>query len=133
MLKLTSDIIEEIGESQKIDLRLVDRLVLINQGQGGEFKIDENGVIRFIDRVCVPNVPKHKKSILEKDHKCGLSIHPNATKIFQDLRRLFWQPGMKKETTEFVYACFTCQKSKVEHEKSQYSITISREQDIQTC
>lgn len=25
---------------------------------------------------------------------------------------------MKKEVTEFVYACLTCQKSKIEHQKS---------------
>ena len=39
MLKLTSDIIEEIRESQKHDPSLVDWLLLINQGNGGEFQL----------------------------------------------------------------------------------------------
>lgn len=117
MLKLISDILEEIGEGQKIDLRLVDWLVSINQGQGGDFKIDENGVIRFRDRVCVSYVLELKKSILEEGHMSGLSIHPNVTKMYQDPRKMFWWPGMKKEIVEFVYACLTCQKSKVEHQK----------------
>lgn len=38
--------------------------------------------------------------------------------MYQHLRNLFWCPGMKKEVTEFVYACLTCQKLKIEHHKS---------------
>ena len=68
MLKLTSSILEEIREGQRSDLKLVDQLTLINQGNGGEFKIDENGVMRFGDRVCVLDVPELKKSILEEGH-----------------------------------------------------------------
>ena len=56
MLKLTSGILDEIREGQKSDLVLVDRLTLINQGKGGDFWIDENGIIRCHDRVCVPDV-----------------------------------------------------------------------------
>ncbi|PNX73284.1 retrotransposon-related protein, partial [Trifolium pratense] len=117
MLKLTNDFLEEVKKVQKEDLSLVDRLVLINQGKEVDFKVDENGVIRFRDRVCVPNVPELKKRILEEGHRSGLSIHPGATKMYQDLKKLFWWPGMKKEVAEFVYACLICQKSKVEHQK----------------
>jgi hypothetical protein len=65
MLKLTSGALEGIRESQRTDLELVDHLALINQGRGGDFKIDDNGVIKFCDRTCVPDVPELKKSILE--------------------------------------------------------------------
>ena len=65
MLKLTSAIIEKIREGQEFDLRLVNQLTLINQGKGDKFRIDENGVIRFGDWVCVPNILELKKSILE--------------------------------------------------------------------
>lgn len=47
MLKLASGILEETKECQKIDLGLIDRLVLINQEKGGEFRIEENGLMRF--------------------------------------------------------------------------------------
>ena len=55
--------------------------------------------------------------ILEEGHRSKLSIHPGATKMYQDLKRIFWWPGMKKQIVEFVYACLTCQKSKIEHQK----------------
>jgi len=117
MLKLTSNILEEIKNGQKEDLELVDRVVLVNQGKGGDFKLGENCVLMFRGRVCVPDVLELKRQILDKGHRSSLSIHPGATKMYQDLKRLFWWPGMKKEIAEFVYACLVCQKSKIEHQK----------------
>ena len=46
MLKLPSSILDEIREGQKSDVLLVDKLTLVNQGQGGEFRVDENGVLK---------------------------------------------------------------------------------------
>ncbi|KAK2452132.1 hypothetical protein QL285_011125 [Trifolium repens] len=117
MLKLTNDFLDEVKNGQKGDLDLVNRLALIEQGKETDFKVDENGVIRFRERVCVPNIPELKRKILEEGHRSGLSIHPGATKMYQDLKKLFWWPSMKKEVAEFAYACLTCQKSKVEHQR----------------
>jgi len=117
MLKLTSNILEEIKSGQKEDYELVDRVVLVNQGKGANFKLDQNGILMFRDRVCVSDVPELKKRILDEDHRSSLSIHSGATKMYQDLKRLFWWPGMKKDIAEFVYACLVCQKSKIEHQK----------------
>ena len=49
---------EEIKEGQKVDFELVDRLVLFNQSKKKDFKVDENGVIRFRDRICASDVPE---------------------------------------------------------------------------
>lgn len=117
MLKLTRGILEDIREGQKTDVGLVGQLVLINQNKGGDFRINENGVMGFKYKVCVPEVPELKKSILEEDYRSSLSIHLGATKMYQDLKKLFWWPGMKKEVDEFIYACLTCQKSNIEHHK----------------
>lgn len=64
--------------------------------------------MRFCDKVCVPHVPELKRSILEEGHRSGLSIHPSATKMYKDLKKMFWLPGKQKEFHEFVYACLTC-------------------------
>ena len=63
------------------------------------------------------DVSELKKRILDEGHRSSLSIHPGATKMYKDLKRLFWWPGMKKDIAEFVYACLVCQKSKIEHQK----------------
>jgi len=90
MLKLTNNIFEEIKERQKVDLELVDRLVLVNQGKEKDFKVDENGVMKFYDKVCAPDVPELKRKILEEDYMSSLSIHPGTMKMYQYLKKLFW-------------------------------------------
>jgi len=117
MLKLTSNILEEIKVGQKEDLELVNRVVSVKQGKGVDFRLDDHGVFMFRDRVCVSDVLELKKRILDEGHQSSLSIHPGATKMYQDLKRLFWWPGMKKDIVGFMYACLVCQKSKTEHQK----------------
>ena len=90
MLKLKSNILEENKNGQKEGLELVDRVGLVNQGKGVDFRLDENGVLIFHDRICVMNVLEIKKRILEEGHMSSLSIHPGATKMYRDLKRLFW-------------------------------------------
>ena len=89
MMKLTNDFLEDVKRGQKEDLSLVDRLTPKKQGEQVDFNIDEFGVIRFRGRVCVPDIPEIKKSIIEEGHRSGLSIHPGATKMYQDLKKLF--------------------------------------------
>jgi hypothetical protein len=108
MLKLTTNNLEEIKNGQKEDLELVDRVVLVNQGKGVDFKLDENDVLMFRDRDCVPDVPEHKKRIFEEGRKSSLRIHPGATKMYHDLKGLFWWPRMKKDITEFMYDYLIC-------------------------
>ncbi|GAU33071.1 hypothetical protein TSUD_152260 [Trifolium subterraneum] len=117
MLKLTNPFLEKIRECQKEYEKLMKRVALVIEGQENDFKIDENGVVRFRGRVCVPDVPELKKMIFDEGHKSGLSIHPGLIKMYQDLKKLFWWPRMKKEIAEYVYACLVCQKSKIEHQK----------------
>lgn len=56
MLKLTSNVLAEIKEVQKLDLRLMDQLELINQAKGMDFKVGENEIIKFRDIVCVSDL-----------------------------------------------------------------------------
>ncbi|XP_050897065.1 uncharacterized protein LOC127103867 [Lathyrus oleraceus] len=102
MLKLTNNVLDEIRESQKSDLGLMDRLALINQGKELDFIIDENGVMRFRDRVRVPDFPELKKKILEEGHRNGFSIHVGAAKIYQDHKKMFLWSGMKKDVAKSV-------------------------------
>ncbi|GAU37339.1 hypothetical protein TSUD_395200 [Trifolium subterraneum] len=117
MLKLTNPFLEKIRECQKEDEKLMKRVALVIEGQENYFKMDEDGIVKFRGRVCVPDVPELKKMIFDEGHKSGLSIHPGLVKMYQDLKKLFWWPRMHKEIAEYVYACLVCQKSKIEHQK----------------
>lgn len=54
-----------------------------------KFRHDANKLIRFMERVCVPQVKEIKHVILEQAHKSRLSFHLGSTKMYQDLKRNF--------------------------------------------
>nr|GEZ02492.1 reverse transcriptase domain-containing protein [Tanacetum cinerariifolium] len=45
------------------------------------------------------------------------SIHPGSTKMYQDLRKLYWWPNMKADIATYVSQYLTCAKVKAEHLK----------------
>ncbi|XP_050878764.1 uncharacterized protein LOC127082572 [Lathyrus oleraceus] len=47
-----------------------------------------------------------KMIILEEGHISSLSIHPIATKKYQDLKKMFRWQGMKKDVADIVMECF---------------------------
>nr|KYP31283.1 Retrovirus-related Pol polyprotein from transposon 17.6 [Cajanus cajan] len=105
MTRVTSELLREIGEAQLVDSFLVARRDAIGQGIGGEFTLGVDGVLRFKDGVCVPSYPTLRCLILEEGHRSKLSFHPGATKMYQDLRKIFWWPRMKKDIAKFVSVC----------------------------
>ncbi|KAI5399593.1 hypothetical protein KIW84_064794 [Lathyrus oleraceus] len=106
-----------LSQSQKLDVKLVDLMVGSSQTESNDFKMDEQGVLRFRDKICIFDKVELKKMILEESHRSSLSIHPGATKMYQDLKKIFWWSGMKRDVAQFVYACLSCKKSKVKHHK----------------
>ena len=43
-------------------------------------------------------------------------MHPGGSKMYRDLKELYWWPGLKREVTEVVGKCLTCQQVKAEHQ-----------------
>lgn len=54
---------------------------------------------------------------MEKAHHSCYSIHPGSTKMYHDIREIYWWNRMKKDVAEFVAQCPNCQQVKVEHQK----------------
>ena len=80
MLKINNDFLDNTREAQKLDVKLVDLMVGIDQYENSDFKLDAQGVLRFNNRICIPDDAEMKKVILEESHRSKLSIHPGATK-----------------------------------------------------
>nr|KYP45025.1 Retrotransposable element Tf2 [Cajanus cajan] len=117
VVQITSDLHGQIGEARVVNKFIQKKKRLVGQKDGEKFNIDQKGVLRFNDRIYVPNDSEIKKIILGEAHKSKLSIHPGATKMYQDLKRMFWWPKMKKEIAQYVATCLICQKAKIEHQK----------------
>ena len=79
---------------------------------------DKNGLLIFASRIWVPNVQELKREILHEAHSSGYSIHPESTKMYQDLKELYCWPNMKIDVANWVSKCLTCQKVKVRTPKT---------------
>jgi hypothetical protein len=106
----------EIKEAQKDDEKISEIRQLILEGRGKDFREDDEGVIWFKDRLCVPNVQPIRELILKEAHESANSIHPGSEKMYQDLKE-FWWYGMKREIAEHVAICDSCQRIKAEQQR----------------
>ena len=89
-LYLRSSVLDEVIEQQKADPRLQE---LVGKASIAR---DEDGVIRFHHRVCVPDMVDVHEHVLAEAHRSRFSIHPGNTKMYQDLKRSFWWSGRRR-------------------------------------
>ena len=112
-----SSFVVDVKSKQHIDLILMElKESVLNKSieaffQGGDL------VLRYHGRLCVPDVAGFREQILEKAHGSQYSIHLGATKMYRDLREVYWWNGMKKDIASFVAKCRNCQQVKVEHQR----------------
>ena len=74
--------------------------------------------MRYQGRLCFPSLDGLRIRILEEAHRSRYSIHPGATKMYHDLREVFWWEYLKKDIAEFVEKCPNYEQVKAEHQKS---------------
>nr|KYP43121.1 Transposon Ty3-I Gag-Pol polyprotein [Cajanus cajan] len=108
MTNITSDFLEMVKQKQTQDVGLNKARELLGSEKAEGFEQDVDGVLRYKGRICIPQDEELKKLILEKGHKSKLSVHPGMTKMYQDLKRIFWWNGMKREVAEYVASCIVC-------------------------
>ncbi|GKB64704.1 putative reverse transcriptase domain-containing protein [Tanacetum coccineum] len=53
---------------------------------------------------------------MDEAHATKYSIHPEADKMYYDIRDLYWWPEMKKDIALYLSKCLTCSKVKAEHQ-----------------
>jgi len=116
-LTISNDFLSLIKEKQAQDASLQRVKELLGSEETKEFALGSDCVLRLRGRVCVPDNVELRRLVLEEGYKSRLSLHPGMTKMYQDLKEKFWWQGMKKEVAQFISACLTCQKAKVEHQK----------------
>jgi hypothetical protein len=82
------------------------------------FRQDGKGIFWFVSRLVVPKNKDLKKKILDEAHLSKFSMHPGSTKMYHDLKPLYWWTRMKREIARYVSECDTCQRIKASHLKS---------------
>jgi hypothetical protein len=109
--------IERDIKGHKDDEKISEIRHLISEGKGKDFREDAEGVIWFKDRSCVPDIKSIRELILKETHEPTYSIHLSSEKMYHDLKMRFWWYGVKREISEHVAICDSCQRTKAEHQK----------------
>ena len=95
-IALVSDLLEQIIIEQRQDVsEILSIKKLIAEWRGPHFSVDDQGVVRFKNRLVVPSSDELKRKILDEAHNSKFSIHPEGNKMYHDLRHLYWWPNMK--------------------------------------
>ncbi|KAL0540282.1 hypothetical protein IC582_024516 [Cucumis melo] len=108
---------QRIIDAQSNDPYLVEKRGLAEAGQTTEFSLSSDGGLLFERRLCVPSDSAVKIELLSEAHSSPFSMHPGSTKMYQDLKRVYWWRNMKREVAEFVSKCLVCQQVKAPRQK----------------
>jgi hypothetical protein len=112
-MEVGSNLLQKIQKGQVEDEKIQDFKHNIKEEKSPGFLEDEEGVLWYKGRFCVPNVKKLKDKIL---HESAYSIHSGGNKMYHDLKATYWWYGMKRDVAEYVALCDTCQRVKAEHQ-----------------
>ncbi|WMV49396.1 hypothetical protein MTR67_042781 [Solanum verrucosum] len=112
-----SSLVAGVKEKKDSDPILLQLKGAVHQQKVEVFFPGGDGVLRYQGHLCVPNVGELRQQILTEAHYSRYSIHPGATKVYRDLREVYWWNSMKRDTANFVAKCPNCQRVKVEHQK----------------
>jgi hypothetical protein len=107
----------EIQEGQLEDAKLKEIQQLIRDNKISNFSDDSQGTLWLGKQICVPSLKHIKELFLREAHDSAYSIHLGSTKMYKDLKTQYWWYGMKRDVTEYVALCDTCQKVKAEHQR----------------
>ncbi|KAA0066907.1 pol protein [Cucumis melo var. makuwa] len=103
---------QKIIVAQLNDLYLVEKRRMVEIGQGENFSISSDDGLMFEGRLCVPEDSAVKTELLTEAHSSPFTMHPGSTKMYQDLRSVYWWRNMKREVADFVSRCLVCQQVK---------------------
>lgn len=107
---ITSNLREENQQGHMLDDKLQEMLIQSGLTQAAY------EVVLFNQRICISNDAKLERIVLGEAHKGVFTIHPSPSKMYQDLKKNYWWPGMKKDIVENLYECVICQQVNIKHQ-----------------
>ena len=107
-IEIQPSIIDEIKASQKENKYLQAMIKQSKELDKFNFSIKDDGSLWYNNRLCVPDNPELKKKILKEAHSTPYTAHLGSTKMYQDLKTIYWWINMKREVTEYVSQCLSC-------------------------
>jgi hypothetical protein len=116
-MEVGSSLLQEFRRGQLEDEKVQEIKRNIKKEKSPGFSEDDEGVLWYKGRICVPDVKELKDKIHREAHESAYSIHPRGNKMYHDLKATYWWYGIKRDVVENVSLCDSCQKVKAEHQQ----------------
>lgn len=97
------------------DLRLSENL----EKHDDRWKIDDQGLLRWDNRVYVPADNKVRLRVVGLCHDVESSAHPGVNRTYERFARLYHFPGDRRYITNYVNTCETCPRAKSRRQRQQ--------------
>jgi hypothetical protein len=102
------ELLERIKATQINDPECLRIMKQLEEGKALGFCLRDDGMLTHFKQVCVPASNELRKEIKNKAHHSLLFVHPGSTKMYKDVKSLYWYNNMKKNNAKFVEQCSTC-------------------------
>ncbi|XP_070017785.1 uncharacterized protein [Nicotiana sylvestris] len=113
-----SSLVEEVKEKQFDDSLLAQLKEGIHKHKTTTFSFGmDDGTLRYQGRLCVPNIDGLRGRIMTEAHTSRYSVQLGSTKMYHDLKKVYWWNNMKKEVAYFVARCPNYKQVKAEHQR----------------
>ncbi|KAI3706750.1 hypothetical protein L6452_24692 [Arctium lappa] len=116
-IDVVSSLLESVKASQEEALKEENLKDEVMVKQRELLTEDGRGLKLFQGRIWVPKLGGNRELLLEEAHKSKYSIHPGSTKMYRDLKLMYWWPVMKLDVASYVEKCVTCLQVKAEHQR----------------
>jgi hypothetical protein len=107
-MEVGSSLLQEIKKGQVEDEKIHEIKHNIKEDKSPGFLKDDEGVLWYKGRICVPNIKGLNDKILCEAHESAYSIHLGGNKMYHDLEASYWWYGMMRDIAEYVALCDTC-------------------------
>ena len=95
-----SPLVLEVKKGQYLDPVLIELKDSVLVKMNESFSLVDDDILRYQDRLCVEDVDDLRTRIMVEAHSSRYSIHPGSTKMYHDLKQIYWWDGMKKDIAE---------------------------------
>jgi hypothetical protein len=114
-MEVGSSLLQEIQRGQVEDEKIQEIRCNIKEERLPGFLEDDQRVLWYKRRICVPNVKELKDKILCEAHESAYSIYLGGNKMYHDLKTTYWWYGMKRDVAKYIALCDTCQRVKAKY------------------
>ncbi|XP_070054298.1 uncharacterized protein [Nicotiana tomentosiformis] len=96
-------LVVKVKEKQYDDPLLVQLKEGIHKHKTMDFTLGtDDGTLRYQGRLCVPNVDGLREIIMTETHTSRYSVHLGSTKMYHDLKEVYWCNDMKSNVADSV-------------------------------